>query len=261
MGLYVTALNSGSNGNCYYIGNEKEAVFIDTGISCRETEKRMHRLGLEMGKVKAIFISHEHSDHVRGTRVIAKKYHLPIYITPGTLANVRLDPKNPSIVLLKPFSTICIDGLKVTAFPKLHDAADPQSFIIEHDEVTVGVFTDIGAPCDHVTKYLGQCNAVFLETNYDETMLLKGRYPIQLKRRVHGEKGHLSNTQALELVQNFGPPQLSHLFLSHISHENNHPDIIENLFRTAFPGKNVVLTSRYNEIPIHEITTISIPET
>jgi len=87
MSLYITSLNSGSNGNCYYVGNEHEAVLIDVGISCRETETRMKRLGLSMHKVKAIFVSHEHSDHIRGIAVLAKKYRLPVYITPLTLKN------------------------------------------------------------------------------------------------------------------------------------------------------------------------------
>src|SRR6188768_1678914 len=85
MSLYITSLNSGSNGNCYYIGNDREAILVDAGISCKETEKRMHRLGLSMDKVKAIFISHEHTDHIKGVQVISKKYQLPVYITNDTL--------------------------------------------------------------------------------------------------------------------------------------------------------------------------------
>ncbi len=259
MSLYVTALNSGSNGNCYYIGNDNEAIYIDTGISCRETEKRMRRLELDIHKVRAIFISHEHSDHVRGTRVISKKYNLPVYVTPKTLSNVRLDPDNPSIIPLKTEVTVAIGDLHITAFQKLHDAADPHSFIIRNEKVTVGVFTDIGLPCDNVIKYFGQCHAVFLETNYDEEMLLKGAYPVHLKRRIHSEIGHLSNMQAVELVRDFGQSHLTHLFLSHISQDNNHPDIIQNLFGTNFPGLNVILTSRHSEIPVHKIQEVPNP--
>src|SRR5437868_3422679 len=95
MSLFIASLNSGSNGNCYYIGNDKEAVLVDAGISCREIEKRMKRLGLSMEKVKAIFISHEHSDHIRGLEVTSRKFQLPVYITKGTLQNssLNLDPK------------------------------------------------------------------------------------------------------------------------------------------------------------------------
>src|ERR1700687_4601122 len=90
MALYITSLNSGSNGNCYYIGNDREAILVDAGLSCRETEKRMRRLGLSFENVRAIFVSHEHDDHIKGIPVIAKKYQLPVYITEGTLQNSRL---------------------------------------------------------------------------------------------------------------------------------------------------------------------------
>ena len=90
MSLYIASINSGSNGNCYYVGNQSEAILVDAGISCRETEKRMKRLGLSMQKVKAIFISHEHSDHINGVAVLSRKYQLPVYITPATLSSSRL---------------------------------------------------------------------------------------------------------------------------------------------------------------------------
>src|ERR1700733_14600699 len=93
MSLFITSLNSGSNGNCYYIGNETEAVLIDAGISCREVEKRMKRLGLSIEKVKAVFISHEHTDHISGLQVLSKKYQLPVYITRATLSYCRLRPE------------------------------------------------------------------------------------------------------------------------------------------------------------------------
>src|SRR5450631_777143 len=100
MSLFIASLNSGSNGNCYYVGNEHEAVLVDAGISCRETERRMLRLGLSMRKVKAIFVSHEHSDHINGIPVLSKKYRLPVYITQATLRNsgIRIDK-----LLIRPF--------------------------------------------------------------------------------------------------------------------------------------------------------------
>jgi phosphoribosyl 1,2-cyclic phosphodiesterase len=191
MKLFVTALNSGSNGNCYYVGNQEEAVLVDAGISCRETEVRMKRLGLSMEKVKALFISHEHSDHVRGVRVLSKKYKLPIYITSGTLNNAPLNPSNPLIVNLIPYKTVKIGKLTITAFPKNHDALDPQSFIINYEDLCVGVFTDIGFPCEEVIKYFKGCHAIFLETNYDHEMLTNGNYPYYLKKRIVSDKVHL----------------------------------------------------------------------
>ena len=171
--MFITSLNSGSNGNCYYIGNEQEAILVDAGISCRETEKRMKRLGLSMEKVKAIFVSHEHGDHITGITVLAKKYRLPVYITPGTLTHGRLNLEKHLAISFEAHTPVIIGGLSITPFPKFHDANDPHSFIVCSNSVQVGIFTDIGAPCEHVIHYFSECHAAFLEANYDEEMLEK----------------------------------------------------------------------------------------
>ena len=123
MSLFVASLNSGSNGNCYYIGNNEEAILVDAGISCRETETRMRRLGLSMQKVKAIFISHEHSDHIRGLQVLSKKYRLPVYITPLTCHHGGLSIDATLVLPFFEFQPVTVGGFTVIAFPKLHDAA------------------------------------------------------------------------------------------------------------------------------------------
>jgi phosphoribosyl 1,2-cyclic phosphodiesterase len=253
MRLFVTALNSGSNGNCYYVGNEDEAVLIDAGISCREIEKRMNRLNLNIKKVKAIFISHEHTDHIKGVDVLSKKHRLPVYITPHTLNNARVDTSNPYHCNLSSYVPVQIGNIQVTAFPKFHDAADPQSFIVRYKDLCVGVFTDIGTPCQHLIKHFKCCNAIFLEANYDDRMLDEGNYPYHLKHRIKSNKGHLSNKQALDLFLEHSSPSLSHVFLSHLSKENNNPQLVFNLFKSHARKVQIVLTSRHEEIPVFEI--------
>ncbi|MEO6832098.1 MAG: MBL fold metallo-hydrolase, partial [Chitinophagaceae bacterium] len=177
MPLYIASLNSGSNGNCYYVGNENEAVFIDAGLSCRETERRMRGLNLDMEKVKAIFISHEHSDHITGMCGIAKKWKIPVYITPQTRANSRV-PLPPEWAL--PFEAgqkIVIGTLQILAFEKYHDACHPHSFVVSDGSINIGVFTDLGKTCDKLEQHLSECHAAFLEANYDEAMLANGNYP------------------------------------------------------------------------------------
>lgn len=254
MSLYTASLNSGSNGNCYYIGNAEEAVLIDAGISCRETERRMERLGLDVRTVKAIFISHEHSDHIRGVEVLSRKYRIPVYITAPTLlaGGLAIDP-----VLIRSFrahETICIGALTVTPFPKSHDAAEPFSYVVKNREVCIGVMTDIGSVCDNVIRYFKQCHAVFLEANYDVTMLETGHYPVHLKRRISSHKGHLSNDQALELFTGHGASFLSHVFLSHLSKENNDPETAANAFREHCGHTQIIVASRYGETPLFHIT-------
>src|ERR1700761_23466 len=221
MSLFITSLNSGSNGNCYYIGNDREAVLIDAGISCRETERRMARLGLSMSKVKAIFISHEHSDHINGVTLLAKKYQLPVYITTPTLVGGRLNIEHHLVCSFVAFKAIAIGDLLVTAFPKFHDASNPHSFIIAFRDIKVGVFTDIGVACENVIKHFSQCHAAFLEANYDDEMLDAGGYPYHLKRRIRSGHGHLSNKQAAELFVTYKPAYMTHLLLSHLSKNNN----------------------------------------
>lgn len=254
MSLFITSLNSGSNGNCYYIGNEHEAVLVDAGISCRETEKRMLRLGLSMQKVKAIFISHEHSDHINGVTMLAKKYQLPVYITQPTLTGSRLNIEQHLVFSFIAFKAISIGELLVTAFPKFHDASNPHSFIISFRDIRVGVFTDIGVACQHVIKHFSQCHAAFLEANYDDEMLDSGGYPYHLKRRIRSGYGHLSNKQALELFATHKPAHMSHLLLAHLSKNNNDPQLVQTLFESCAGRTNIVVASRYEETPVYRIT-------
>ena len=261
MALQITSLNSGSNGNCYYIGNDTEAVLIDAGISCRETEKRMQSLGLSMQKIKAIFISHEHSDHIHGLPVIAKKYALPVFITPVTYAKSGQQIASSSLQWLKANESVIIGNMNVTAFPKKHDAADAHSFIICCNGITVGVFTDIGEACSNVTHHFGKCHAAFLESNYDETMLENGRYPVFLKNRIRGSHGHLSNKQALEIFTAHRSPFMSHLLLSHLSEDNNDPLLAKQLFESHALQTKIIVASRYKATEVYTIEMAAVLQT
>jgi phosphoribosyl 1,2-cyclic phosphodiesterase len=255
MSLFISSLNSGSNGNCYYIGTSSDAVLIDAGISCREIEKRMKRLGLKMESIKAVFVSHEHSDHVKGLPVLIKKYQLPVYITPLTMRNGGLTFEEQLIKGFNAHEPVTIGELSITAFPKFHDASDPYSFVIYFQKICVGVFTDIGAPCQHLKKYFQQCNAAFLEANYDEEMLEKGNYPYHLKNRIRGGKGHLSNRQALEVFVTHRPVFMTHLLLSHLSKNNNSPAIVEQLFNQHSDKIKIIVASRYVETEVFQISS------
>jgi phosphoribosyl 1,2-cyclic phosphodiesterase len=257
MPITLTSLNSGSNGNCYYIGNDTEAVFIDAGISCRETEKRMKKLGLEMEKVKAIFVSHEHSDHITGIPALSKKYQLPIYLTGGTHRGLPL-PVTPELVnILDAPVTVRIGGLDIISFKKHHDAADPISFVVSDSKTHVGIFTDIGHNCKEMIRHFSQCHAAILESNYCETMLENGSYPRHLKERIRGKKGHLSNDQALELFLKYRNPSLSHLILGHLSQNNNSMEKVRQVFAPHAANTEIIIASRYKETDIISIENTS----
>jgi phosphoribosyl 1,2-cyclic phosphodiesterase len=258
MSLFISSINSGSNGNCYYVGNQHEAVLIDAGISCREIKKRMNRLGLSLEKVKAVFVSHEHSDHIRGIETLSRKYGIPVYISPDTLKSSGLFLSKGVAHSFKANEAVQIGNLAIYPFPKNHDASDPFSFIISSKNVQVGVFTDIGLPCENVIHHFKQCHAAFLEANYDEKMLEEGGYPIYLKQRIRSDKGHLSNKQALDLFLSHRPLFMSHLLLSHLSQNNNCPDIVSALFYPHAGRTKIIVASRYEESPVYHIHSSSV---
>ncbi len=253
MALFISSLNTGSNGNCFYIGNADEAILVDAGLSCKETELRMQRLSLSMDKVKAIFISHEHSDHIRGLPVLAKKYQLPVYITKDTLLSGKQQLQTHLVQPFTAYMPVQLGQLMVTAFPKKHDAAEPHSFVVCCKGITVGVFTDIGSHCENVINNFKNCHAAFLEANYDEEMLDKGRYPYFLKNRIRGGHGHLSNKQALELFISHKPAYMSHLLLSHLSKDNNCPSLVQQLFEPHAGHTEVIVASRHEETAVYPI--------
>ncbi len=251
MPLYITSLNSGSNGNCYYVGSENDAVFIDAGISCRETENRMARLGLSMDRIRAIFLSHEHSDHTGGAEVLSRRYGIPVFMSMAGYRNSRINIEEEFLIPLAVYSPVQFGDLVINAFPKMHDALDPHSFTVSGKGITVGILTDIGSVCEHVINNFRLCHAAFLEANYDEVMLEEGNYPPFLKKRIRGDHGHLSNRQALELFTGQRSPFMSHLLLSHLSRDNNSPNRVLDLFMKHAGGTRIAIASRYEESAVY----------
>jgi phosphoribosyl 1,2-cyclic phosphodiesterase len=149
---------------------------------------------------------------------------------------------------------VTIGHLSIHPFPKNHDASDPFSFLISSKNVHVGVFTDIGFSCENVIHYFKQCHAAFLEANYDEKMLEEGSYPYHLKQRIRSNEGHLSNKQALDLFLSHRPSYMSHLILSHLSQNNNCPDVVSSLFSPHAGTTKIVVASRYQESSVYHIS-------
>jgi phosphoribosyl 1,2-cyclic phosphodiesterase len=251
--IEICALASGSNGNCYYLGNEKDAILVDVGISRRQVLGRMKERGLQFSKIRAIFISHEHADHFRGVRVLSKQLDVPVFMSLKAFSNSWGPNRPANIKHFLPGEIVSVGDFKIHTFLKKHDAAQPCSFRIENDGVNVGVMTDIGAACDNVTQHIGACQAIFLESNYDEEMLWSGNYPWHLKNRVASDVGHLSNKQAVELLEHYGSDDLEVVFLSHLSADNNLPELALNAFNGMQKKFNVKLTNRYAPAEVFQL--------
>jgi phosphoribosyl 1,2-cyclic phosphodiesterase len=243
--VQVCALASGSNGNCYYIGNEHEAVLIDAGINCKQILLRFEAAGLNPSKVKAIFITHEHSDHVCGAKVLSKKLCVPVFLTRGTYLNL-IEPSRPQVFrFVEPGRELTIGNITVHPFRKKHDAAQPCSYRVEIEGRNIGVLTDLGSPCEESIANLRLCEILFLESNYDEKSLWEGPYPWPLKKRIASDLGHLSNLQALQLVEQHANGNLKTIFLSHLSGENNSPKMAAEAFLPLNEKYQIELTSRH----------------
>ncbi|WP_066628424.1 MBL fold metallo-hydrolase [Labilibacter marinus] len=251
--IQICALASGSNGNCYYIGNEEEAIIIDAGISRRKIIERMKARGLDPLKLKAGFITHEHRDHYQGAKILSQKLNIPFFLSEKTLRRGHYTMQPTYVNTFEPGQKITVGSITVHSFLKKHDAEEPCSFRVEAGNYNIGVFTDIGETCERVNNEINQCDYLFLESNYDDDLLAAGRYPDYLKRRVSGEYGHLSNKQAVEVIENHASENLKMIFLSHISEDNNRGDIAMNAFKHLSDKYDIRLTSRYDATEVINI--------
>jgi phosphoribosyl 1,2-cyclic phosphodiesterase len=252
MSLKIASIASGSNGNCYYIENCDEAILVDAGLSTKQIVARMTRLGLSVSKLRGVFISHEHSDHIRGLDVLTRKYQIPVFMTRKTYLSYGRLIKDSLLNFFSPGEQVKLGQISVHPFLKSHDAADPCSFSVTCEEKTVAVMTDIGSQCANVIDHIRNADAVFLESNYDDDMLRTGFYPPYLKRRIASDLGHLSNTQAARLTVEHATSRLQHVFLSHLSANNNTPELALRTFNHFLSQRNdlkveVTLASREKE--------------
>ncbi len=228
--MRLCSIASGSSGNCIYTGSDHTHLLVDAGISKKRVEIGLESLGVKGEELDGIFVTHEHLDHIQGLGVFSRKYEIPIYGTSGTIAGIRACKslgKMPEGLLheVAADEDFAIGDLMVHPFSISHDANEPTGYRIFQGDKSVAVATDIGIYDDYTVENLTNLDALVLEANHDLQMLEVGPYPYQLKRRVMGDKGHLSNELSGRLLCEILHDHLKKVVLGHLSKENNFPEL------------------------------------
>lgn len=228
--MRLCSIASGSSGNCIYAGSDTTHILVDVGISGKKTEEGLKELDLSMRDIDGIFITHEHADHIAGLGVLSRKYEIPVYATKGTIEAIRQCPSIGEIPddLFQPICAdekIVIKDLVCNPMKISHDAAEPVAYRISHGKKKVGIITDLGNYNDYTVESLRGMDALLLEANHDVRMLQVGPYPYRLKQRILGDRGHLSNERAGQLLSRLLHDKMQAVVLGHLSKENNLPEL------------------------------------
>lgn len=258
---------SGSSGNCYFLDADGYGILIDAGISIRTIKKYFRDYGLPMSHVKALLVTHDHADHVKAAGVASHEFNVPVYATALVHEGIR---KNYCItrkvdqqhaVVFEKGTTMTIGPMAISSFGIPHDSRDNNGYFIECGDRTFCLMTDVGHVTDEMADFIHRADYLVIESNYDPTLLEQGPYPLFLKQRIRSGNGHLSNPQAAdELARNLRP-DARHVWLCHLSDENNHPSLayktVEKRLREAgFPvGDTLQLETlkRQSPSPLYEL--------
>ena len=255
---------SGSSGNCIYIGNDSTHILIDSGISGKKIEKGLAEYGVSANDLDAILVTHEHIDHIAGLGVMARRYGIPIYATGATIDAItscssvgKIDADLFNEVGRD--KTFSIGSFNAAAIGISHDAADPVAYRIEDGTGAAAVMTDLGYYDEHIANALKGLDVLLLEANHDIRMLETGPYPYQLKQRILGKKGHLSNENAGRLLCDLLHPGLKKVFLGHLSNENNYPELAYETVRLEIDLADIEYSAGDFDISVasrHEATAL-----
>lgn len=226
--MQISVLASGSKGNCSLIQADDTAILIDVGISARRIKQKLSELHLDMTDISCILITHEHIDHIRGLKTLSKNYHIPIYSKLNTFKSISfIKDIPPECCHVLPNGEFTVGNLNISNFSISHDAADPVGYKVKTKDANITLATDLGFATDTVKKALDNSDILILEANHDINLLQNGSYPWNLKKRILGTRGHLSNTDAGFTLKNLNyKPQ--EVILAHLSEQNNTPQTALN---------------------------------
>jgi phosphoribosyl 1,2-cyclic phosphodiesterase len=234
--LRFASIGSGSKGNCLVAEVGATRVLLDCGLTARETEKRLARIGLAPADIAGIVVTHEHDDHAGHAFPFAALHRIPVWLTRGTQSALAESGKVPGDVETRNFdgrASFAVGGIEVRPYTVPHDAREPVQFVFSDGAVRLGVLTDIGASTAHVEASLSGCDALVLECNHDLDLLWAGDYPKWLKQRISGPFGHLDNGSAGRLLAALDRSRLKHVIAAHLSQQNNRAELARNALAGA----------------------------
>lgn len=238
--MRFAVLASGSSGNATVVEAEGTAVLIDCGLSVRRLEQRATGLGLALSDLAAIAVTHEHGDHIGGVAALARRYHLPIYMTHGTWqASSFSNERDVEVHVISPHEAFSVDALTLLPAPVPHDAREPCQFVVACNGTRLGVLTDLGSETQHIHQHFAGCGALVLEFNHDPELLSDCEYPDSVKTRIAGRHGHFNNGQARDLLDALISSRLRHVLAAHISKRANDSALVQDILRNALDGKGV----------------------
>jgi len=234
--MRLCVLGSGSRGHAVYVEAGRTRVLFDAGFSGKQIRERLGSIGADLDDLSAIVISHEHTDHIAGLRVLGRK--LPVYATRGTLSAIEDRFELNGMEIIKPGDWCEIKDIKFLPVSLSHDANEPVGFVIEDGSSRAAVITDLGAVTNVVRHHLKDVALAVVESNHDAKMLRDGPYSWELKQRIKSRRGHLSNTQAANLVSAIAHPGLKQVMVAHLSEKNNLPELAKGEAEAALDGNN-----------------------
>ena len=229
--LKFISLGSGSSGNCYYLWTEQTGILIDSGLGIKTLKRHFQVLGLSMDHVHAVFVTHDHADHIKSVGKVAAELSIPIYATAlvheGIARNYCVSPRVRTECkrFVEKDVPLQLGDFVITPFDVPHDSTDCVGYRVEACGVRFCLITDVGHVTPRISEEVSEANYLILESNHDHEMLMAGPYPAYLKGRISGPTGHLSNQEAAQLLANSSSPALRHVWLCHLSEENNHPEL------------------------------------
>lgn len=255
--LVFRSFSSGSNGNSYYFGTRDKGVLVDAGISSLQIRKGLRDMAVDKKTIHGIFITHDHADHVRGLGSVTKRFQLPVYATKLTFEGldgnwaVKDKPQPIYRRIIQYDQPVKIADFTFTPFQVSHDSRDCVGYFIQYHNINITLATDVGCPNDVLADYIRISDYVILEANYDEQLLIHGRYPEYLKRRVISDVGHMCNDDCGMLLAKCYTPRLKHVFLCHLSQNNNTAELAMDTVVRHVEGAGIAVPDklRINTLP------------